>query len=132
MEDEFADALLMRLAEVLSDEDVEPTERVAAYADGGPRAGQVVYNVEYQDSGSPNAKLIGVAVTIDVWTKGPDGGEADRLASLIESGLVDWSVATARQGTVRLIRFARAQVNETEEKLARVTMRLTGRAFRRL
>lgn len=127
---EFASAVVARLR--LAVPAVEVTERTAVYVQGGPKAGQVTYNVGYPASGESNARIIGVTVDVDVWTKGPDNTEAENIASLIETALVGWSVNTVRQGTVRLKTFDRSYMTDQVEKLAHITMRFTGRAFRRL
>lgn len=130
MEEEFGTALVLRMRQIL--DGVTIAERTAVYKQGGPTSGQVTYNVEYPAAGSPNNQLIGVVVDLDIWYKGPDATQAEKLASDLESGLVNWSVNTLNQGTVRLIRFSRAYMTDEVEKLAHITMRLTGRAFRRL
>jgi hypothetical protein len=127
---EFADALSERLSAVLTG--VEVAERAAVYAQGGPVAGQVTWSVDYPDSGAPLARIISVTVDADVWAKGPTTTAAETIAAQVEAALIGWTTTTERQGTVRLGRFSRATMAHDDDKLAHVTMRFTGRAFRRL
>lgn len=130
MEEEFAVALSKKLRGEFPD--IPVMERYAVYKQGGPKAGQITWNVEYPESGSANRKIIGVTLDVDVWAKGPDSSDATAIAGRVEQLLVDWYVNTENQGTVRLIGFSRATMLEEVEKMAHITMRFTGRAFRRL
>lgn len=131
MEEEFATALVKILrAEIPGPWSID--ERAAVYRQGGPREGQITYAVSYPISGAGLARIIGVAVDVDVWAAGPDGSEADRISDLVERSLIDLSVNTLNQGNVRLNSFSRSAMTEQVAKLAHVTMRFNGRAFRRL
>lgn len=99
----------------------------------GPTPGRPTlnYRVSYVP-GSGNSRFQAVVVDLDIWTGGPDPSAAENIAAAVEAALLDWRVETERQGVVRLRSLARATEPETDEKLAHITLRLTGRCFRRL
>lgn len=128
---EFADQLDARLRALVAD--LDSSYRVS---DGrlpyDPNAGaDVFYSVDYSPSGD-HPRVLLVAVDIDIFSPGPDRTLAENIAAAIEVSLIDWSVVTVRQGVVRLHLHSRAVVEEESEKLAHVTLRVTGRCFRRV
>lgn len=132
MSDEFSTEVVRRLRLFL---DLPPDavgEAVVAYKQGGPRPGTVTYTVGFDPGGAGLNRLMSVSIDVDVWARGPDFTEAEDLADAIERALIDWRVNTARQGTVRINGFSRAYIKNENEKTAHITMRFTGRAFRRL
>lgn len=109
------------------------SERQATYQAGGPQAGVVTYSVDYSAAGEQQGRIQTVTLDIDVWDNGPDATGAEETADAIERMVAEWSVETDRQGRVRMSSsFSRSYVDEPNEKLAHVTMRFTGRCFRRL
>ena len=132
MKTEFIDALAEQLTFALSGQPFAASERVAVYQQGGPKAGQVTYSVDYPSGGSGNPQMVGVFVDVDVWAKGPDSAGAETIAAIIEKAVFGYSVNTENQGTVRMNgAFNRSYMGYEEEKLAHITMRFSGRAFRR-
>lgn len=133
MNDEFLTSVFDRLKWALPDLDpASIMEGLAVYQQGGPKAGQVTYRGSYAPSGAGNARIIAVTVDVDVWAKGPDYTDAEEIANKVEAAFIDWRVNTGRQGTVRITGFARDYLQHEDEELGHVTMRFTGRGFRRI
>lgn len=128
MDNEFMDALIARLRALLPGLVIADA---GVFSSSGPSQGQVWVAVSY-DQGASLGRLLSVAVDIDIWTKGPDSSAADSIAAQIENNLLGETIQSVYQGDVRLHYFSRAVVAEPEGRLAHVTMRFTGRAYRRL
>ena len=98
-----------------------------------PEAGAAVTAlVQFQSQGVGNRRIMTVQVTVDVWAAGADTALADGVAAQIEAALYGVSIVTESHGDARLWEMAREAVPDEDERLARVTLTLSGRCFRRL
>ena len=127
MAEELLDAVLDRVRDTIP-EGWRAYERGRAYMDGEIRPQTVTVAVDY--SGTANPEITAVGVDVDVWA--PGSGEADDVANAVERDLHRRALATARQGGARLWGGSRETMETDSDGVSHVTMRLTGRAFRRM
>lgn len=127
MAEELLDAVLDRVRDTIP-EGWRAYERGRAYFDGEIRPSTVTAAVDYAGTGNP--EIVAVGVDVDVWGDGPRA--AEDVAAAIERDLHRRALVTERQGGARLWSGSRETMETDNDGLSHVTMRLTGRAFRRM
>lgn len=128
MDIEFTDSLITRIRSAVPPS-VKVSENILPASSSGDHC---VYSVGYSPSGDSNGNIQTVTVDVDIWASGPNSVAATDIANMIETFLFEWSVITVRQGRVRLTTLSRTNINEGSEQYARVTLRFTGKCFRRV
>ena len=138
MDNEFAQSLYTRLEEATrpfnSVATVEVREGHSKFPTQNYKYVNVTYVVTMPDVGSPNGHLMGIVADIEVWATGPNLALAEDVAQAVCSALMGWNVNTVRQGTVRILRISREAIPEADPenvRLAHISLRATGRAYRR-